>query len=390
MPLRLPKSSGVTLACGMPYILGLRILMVHTPIAAVVTPATGCDYISIVKRKIEELGSRQPDTLAPPTVSELEEALGEKISKCHLWRKNWRNRIYFVRLASGELAVAKQVVRGDDAMVQYQYRQLGALAALGIPGLHLPRALALVVPKRTVVMEFVRGQTLRELARHGNAHDLVAVSELSGQILAQIHLVWTQEIAPMPVEVLARDLAAAPWHLSSREKAILKASLKILGQTKVSMGRVCYDYQSKNLLYDKGKLTLIDPPDALWQGIHLWDYSRFRSGLRRMLWRIYLRQPLQRRHHARLRETLSAFKRGYIEYFNKQYPEPAYFAAATRLLELQHTGMSMAMNQGKLKLARRLKEVRPILAATKTGLTTFALLELEKRWLFQQLACELS
>ena len=66
-------------------------------------------------------------------------------------------------------------------MVQYQYRQLGALAALGIPGLHLPRALALIVPKRTVVMEFVRGQTLRELARHGSADDLVAVSELSGQ-----------------------------------------------------------------------------------------------------------------------------------------------------------------------------------------------------------------
>ena len=193
----------------------------------------------------------------------------------------------------------------------------------------------------------------------------------------------------MPVEVLARDLAAAPWHLSSREKAILKASLKILGQTKVSMGRVCYDYQSKNLLYDKGKLTLIDPPDALWQGIHLWDYSRFRGGLRRMLWRIYLRQPLQRHRHARLRETLSAFKRGYIECFNKQHPEPAHFAVATRLLELQHTGMSMAMNQGRLELARRLKSVRPILAATKTTITTLPLLELEKRWLIQQLAREL-
>jgi hypothetical protein len=295
-----------------------------------------------------------------------------------------------VWLASGGLAVAKQVVRGDDAMVQYQYRQLGALAALGIPGLHLPRALALIIPKRTIVMEFVRGQTLRELARHGSsADDLVAVSELSGQILAQIHLAWTQEIAPMPVEVLARDLAAAPWHLSSREKAILRASLETLAQAKVSMGQVCYDYQSKNLLYDNGKLTLIDPPDALWQGIHLWDYSRFRSGLRRMLWRSYLREPLQRHRHARLRETFTAFKRGYIECFNKQHPERAYFAAATRLLELQHTGMSMAMNQGKLSLARRLKSVRPLFSATKSSLATFALLELEKRWLFRQLAREL-
>jgi hypothetical protein len=363
--------------------------MVETPIANVVTLATGCNYISIVKRKLEDLGSRQPDTLPPPTASELEEALGEKISKCDLWRKNWRNRIYFVQLASGESAVAKQVVRGDDAMVQYQYNQLRVLAALGIPGLHLPRALALIIPKRTILMEFVRGQTLRELARHGSADDLVAVSELSGQILAQIHLAWTQEIAPMPVEVLARDLAAAPWHLSPREKAILKASLEILAQAKVSMGQVCYDYQSKNLLYNKSELTLIDPPDALWQGIHLWDYSRFRSGLRRMLWRIYLRQPLRRHRHARLRETFTAFKRGYIECFNKQHPEPAHFAVATRLLELQHTGMSMAMNQGKLNLARRLKSTRPLLVATKSSLTTFSLLELEKRWLIQQLAREL-
>jgi hypothetical protein len=364
--------------------------MVQTPLAPVVTPATGCDYITIVKRKLEELGSRELDTLPPPTVSELEEALGEKISKCDLWRKNWRNRIYFVRLSSGELAVAKQVVHGDDDMVQYQYRQLGALAALGIPGLHLPRALALIVPKRTLVMEFVRGQTLREMVRHGSsADDLVAVSELSGQILAQIHLAWTQGMAPMPVEVLARDLASAPWHLSSREKAILKASLEVLGQAKVSMGRVCYDYQSKNLLYENGQLTLIDPPDELWKGIHLWDYSRFRSGLRRMLWRIYLRQPLRRHRHARLRETLAAFKRGYIECFNKQHMEPAYFAVATRVLEIQHTGMSMALNQGKLNLARRQKSFDAILAATKTSLATLPLLELEKRWLFRQLACEL-
>jgi phosphotransferase family enzyme len=360
---------------------------VQIPVAAA---ATSCNYITIAQRKLQEIVSSQPYALAAPTVSELEKALREKISSCDLWRKNWRNRIYLVQLASGEFAVAKQVVRGDDAIVQYQYDQLHALAALGIPGLYLPRALALIVPKRTIVMEFVRGQTLRELARHGSSADeLVAVSELSGQILAQIHLAWTQEIAPMPVEVLARDLAAAPWRLSSREKSILKASLEILAQAKVSMGQVCYDYQSKNLLYNKSELTLIDPPDALWQGIHLWDYSRFRSGLRRMLWRIYLRQPLQRHRQARLRETFTAFKRGYIECFNKQHPEPAYFAIATRLLELQHTGMSMAMNQGKLNLARRLKSTRPLLIATKTSLTTFPLLELEKRWLIRQLAREL-
>jgi hypothetical protein len=51
--------------------------------------------------------------------------------------------------------------------------------------------------------------------------------------------------------------------------------------------------------------------------------------------------------------------------------------------------MSMAMNQGKLNLARRLKSARPLLVATKSSLTTFPLLELQKRWLIQQLAREL-
>jgi hypothetical protein len=357
---------------------------------AVATPTTSCNYITTVQRKVKEIGSSEAHTLPPPTILDLEQAVGKKILTCNLWRKNWRNRIYLLQLTNGQLAVAKQIVRGDDGMVQCQYDQLRALASLGIPELHVPRALALIAPKRTIVMEFVHGPTLRKLARNSASTDeLVRVCELCGQILARIHLAWTQEIAAMPVEVLARDFDAAPWHLSSREKAILNRSLDVVAQAKVSMGQVCYDYQSKNLIYEDGKLTLIDPPDAVWHGIHLWDYSRFRGGLRRMIWRIYLRQPLQRRRHARLRETLAAFKRGYIECFNKQHPEPAYFAVATRLLELQHTGMSMAMNQGKLNLARRRKSFDGMLAATKTSIATLSLLELEKRWLFRQLAFEM-
>jgi hypothetical protein len=151
--------------------------MVQTLQVGAVTPATGCDYISIVKRKIAELGLRQPDMLPPPTVSELEEALRKKVSGCDLWRKNWRNRIYFLQLASGELAVAKQIVRGDDAMVQCQYDQLRALASLEVSGLHVPRPLALMVPKRTVVMEFIHGPTLRKLARQSDSTDELVAAD---------------------------------------------------------------------------------------------------------------------------------------------------------------------------------------------------------------------
>jgi hypothetical protein len=75
----------------------------------VVTPAAGCDYITIVQRKVQEIGLGQAHTLAAPTVLDLEKALGEKISRCDLWRRNWRTRIYRVQLASGELAAANPI-----------------------------------------------------------------------------------------------------------------------------------------------------------------------------------------------------------------------------------------------------------------------------------------
>jgi hypothetical protein len=106
---------------------GRRILMVHAN-SAVVTPATGCDT-SASLNKIEELGST-PHTLAR-AVSELEEALGER----------YRNAICGGRIGGINLLRAARERRVGScktscprrqAMVQYQYRQLGALAALGI------------------------------------------------------------------------------------------------------------------------------------------------------------------------------------------------------------------------------------------------------------------
>jgi hypothetical protein len=163
----------------------------------------------------------------PPTVSELAEALGETVRKCELFAKNWRNRIFCVELGRGAVVVAKQVVRGTDTMVQYQYGQLEALARLQIPGLRLPKALALLRAKRTLVMEFARGKTIRDLAWNGTRRDdLLPVCELAGKISARIHSAWTREIAPMPVDLLARDFTVASWHMSKREQKILESALK--------------------------------------------------------------------------------------------------------------------------------------------------------------------
>jgi len=50
---------------------------------------------------------------------DLEEALGERMQSCELLGHNWRNRVYRVDLANGRTVVAKQLVVGTDAMLQY-------------------------------------------------------------------------------------------------------------------------------------------------------------------------------------------------------------------------------------------------------------------------------
>src|SRR5258708_1074645 len=124
--------------------IGTLIQMKDSIQSAIAARASDCGYIEDPHHRVEEIPITSPNPLEPPTVLELEEALGGKVEKCELWTTNWRNRVYRVELASGGAALAKQVVRGTDAKVQYQYDQLGVLARLQIRGLRVPKALALL------------------------------------------------------------------------------------------------------------------------------------------------------------------------------------------------------------------------------------------------------
>jgi hypothetical protein len=348
-------------------------------------------YIQSAWRRIEEMRSSQADPVEPPTASELEEALGEAVQKCELFAENWRNRIYRIELAHGGLVLGKQLVIGTDTMLQYQYEELRALAALRVPGLRVPKPLALLLGKRLLVMEFAPGKPIPALVWRGaSANDVVSACELAGKILAPIQRTWTQNICPMPVEELARDLAAAPWRLSAHEQKILQSTLESLVVGEVRVGKVYYDYKAANLLFENNELFLVDPPDRLREGVHLWDFSCFRSSMRRHLWLFSLRRPLNRRR-AIVKQSLVAFERCYLASFTEQYPERALFALAVLLFELQRNAISMTMQNAKVTLAR---EKMPVARGKRLGnplanRLTLPLLEIERRWLFQQLAREL-
>jgi hypothetical protein len=359
-------------------------------------PATGrhafdFGYIQDARQRIEVMRSSKVDPVEPPTAGELGKALGEPVQNFHLFAKNWRNRIYRIELVSGHVALAKQVIVGTDEMLRYQYDQLQALARFQIPGLRVPRGLGILPQKRVYLMEFAQGKPISHLIWNQTSEgDPLPACELAGKILAQLQIARTDKIGPIPVELLARDFAAASWHLSSREENILQAVLETVAQLQVSMGRVYGDYTPENVLFSNNELFLVDPPGRLLQGAHLWDFSAFRSAMRRHLWNFTLRRPFDRRR-AIITQSLAAFDRSYLASLTERPRKPALFALAARLFELQRTAVSMTLRKGKLDLARqklpiaRDKNLGDLLAARMTP----PLLEIEKRWLFRQLARDL-
>ena len=234
------------------------------------------------------------------------------------------------------------------------------------------------------------GKTIETLARTSKA--VVPASALAGRALARFQLVRTESIGPIPVEIIARDLAMAPWRLSRWKKKILRSALETLSGAEVRIGQLYYDYKPANLIYENDQLLfLIDPPDILWRGAHLWDYACFRSSMRRHLWRIYLRRPHDQQRRATIRQSLLAFEQGYLENFADRHPESSLFAPTVRLFELQRNAVLVTMQKAKVDLAR---QGHPAASDNRFGSPlanrlTLPLLEVERRWLFRQLAREL-
>jgi hypothetical protein len=348
------------------------------------------NYVLAARRRVEDMRSRAATSLEPPTLSELEEVLGERLQKVKLMAQNWRNRIYRIELANGDLVLAKQVVVATAEMFEYQYKELQALSNLQIAGLRVPKPCGVMPAKRVYLMGFAPGKPIPDLVEGPRSKDLPGACQLAGKILARLQVNWTRQIYPMPVAALDRDFAAAPWRLSPNEQRTLRTAFACLQDAHIIVGPVYYDYKAANLLSEKGELSLVDPPDTERQGAHLWDFSCFRSSMRRHLWRFRLRRPLDRR--ARLiKEGLIAFEQSYLANLTQRHPQPLLFAVATRLFELQRTAVLMTMQLGKIEITAReaTASARAELGGLIANRMTLPLLRMEKRWLFRQLAREL-
>jgi hypothetical protein len=355
------------------------------------SPVFDCDFVQAAHYRVSVMHASAAHPVEAPTQGELEQALGEPLRKFELWAQNWRNRVYRIELANGEIALAKQAVRGTEEMVQYQYDQLELLSKLHIAGMRIPKALAFLRDKRVYVMEFAPGKTIESLVwNRSRRADLLRACQLAGKILAQMHLLRTDRIETLPAEALAHDFAVAPWRLSAREKKILQSALEILRVAELRMGEIYYDYKPANLLLYSDELFLVDPPDMVRQGAHLRDFVAFQSSMRRHLWRLGWRRPFDERR-AGIREGMALFQQAYLENAGTSYPKRELFPATVRLFELQRTAVLKTMQKGKVAAARQKMAIagKAHLGSSLANRISLPLLELEKRWLFRQLAREL-
>ena len=346
-----------------------------------------CEYIQSAHRRVHDMEPSGRDTLEAPSLDDFSQMLGEQAVSCTPLGENWRNRVYRVQFAGGRVAIAKQLLVATDEMLERQYTQHADLAKLAIPKLKVPQALAILPSKRTYLMEPAPGKTIEALIGGGSDEVLLGACTLAGEILAQMQLSQTERSCPLPVEALARDFGTAPWRLSAQQQQTLTSALEKLAPSQVNIGRIYYDFKPANTLFHHNVLYLIDPPDMLREGIHLWDFGLFRSSMRRHLWRFTVRFPLRRRRRAAICRGMEAFQQAYVTTLGGDIPKS--FGAIVWLLELQRTAVLMTMQQGKVAITGERRGRGQSLGHPLANRVSVPLLNLEKQWLFQQLAREL-
>ncbi|HET9418888.1 MAG TPA: phosphotransferase [Chthoniobacterales bacterium] len=322
-------------------------------------------------------------------MAELEKGLQQPVRACELHHENWRNRTYRVELASGAVVIAKQILIGTEGTVHRQADELECLSRLQVPGLHVPKPVALLPEKRVLIMEFAPGQTITALLlSRARAEEGMRACELAGAVLARLHRAWAEAVCPLPVKQLADDMAAAPWRLSRRQRETLSRTLKELGAARVSVGRIHYDYEPDNLLWDGEQLFLIDPSDGSHWGVQLFEVATFRSAVRRRLFMERLRRPFGWRRGL-LNRAIRGFERSYLAEGSGGDLEPRLFTLAIGFFELQRAAQLFVGEKVTIDIARRKDVIGWQNEGSLINWAKLGLVEGYKCWLFSQLAREL-
>jgi len=347
-----------------------------------------CRQVTAGRERFEEFRVSRSPSVSAPTLAELSEALHQQVRACQLHHRNWRNHAYQLELANGQLLFLKQIVLGTDATVRGQLEELESLSQLHVPGLHVPKPVALLPEKRILIMEFVPGEPITALLNRTRSEDGLRACELAGGVLARLHRAWQEGVCPLPVEQLAEDMAGVPWRLSRGQKEMLGRLLAELAPARVSVGRMHYDYEPDNLLLDGERLFLVDPSAGCHRGIQLFEVATFRSGLRRRLFMRWVRHPFGW-GRGLMDRAIVQFEKAYLAQGGGADLEPRLFPLAVRFFELQRLGQMFAYQKEKIEMARQKEHFGWHVGGVPMNRARLRLLDLYKGWLFGELARDL-
>ena len=338
---------------------------------------------------MEQLESEGAPPPRPIDRTDLENGLGEPIRACELWRSSWRTRVYRVRRENGETLVVKQLCVAPESELTQEFATLNELAGLRVPGLQVPRPVALLPGHNAYVMEVAhrQGPEVGVLERQGPRPR--ASLRASRRRLAELHLRWTENVRPVPTAGLADDLAAIPGGFTKVEWAMLRRTLDQVGRMSVAVGRVYLDFKASNVFFQDGTVTLIDPPERRHRTLLLWDVATFLRYLRWQVWKAHLLRPWRPRH-ALVEQGLAAFQRKYVQVFARYHTRAEVPPLLLDVLQLQQTGQILALQEGKLRLARRdrgpLNINGRLAQETTAALASLPMLRLQKRRLLRRIA----
>lgn len=306
-------------------------------------------WITEATARWDRVGQYDASPMPEVSTRELAVRLGRDVAECRLWNANWRNRIYRVTFGDGREAVAKQACVADHGELEQEFHSLRALAHLPLgDAIRIPAPIAYVSELHTYLAEFASGVSLDVLVRRGPARHLLDASRLAGHALGTIHGHWTREIHEIPVDDLRADFAQLTLHLARREKSTITSALEILRDHVVPVGQPFLDYKPANILYDRGRVGIVDPPEQSYENaILLWDVAVFRRGLYQELYR----SVMQGSRIDLVREAMLQFDRAYLQACPLTL-SAVLFRLLVDVLELQRLGQLIALQRGKGRRAQ--------------------------------------
>lgn len=273
----------------------------------------------------------------------IEGILEEKVHNIELWIENRNSRIFMIKTKKNETIVGKQSKTIGPSKLENEYKSLNKLFELDCPNLSMPKTYGFNALNNIYLMDLVNGKSIASLIRKKhNKISLIDACRVSGKVIAEIHTLWNIDSRlTNEIEVLFEDLWKIPKGYTDKEHETLQAALNLLKGKYFPIGKVYKDFDPLNVFYNKGKISLIDPPEIFIENLLYWDLATFCIGLHKAL----LKSSIFKRNKSMIDKCESVFLTEYISNLQNKKVHIEDIKLMVSILELQRIGELMVFQE---------------------------------------------